>query len=52
VIGAIGTDADLADHFSPTGQPALAPWRLALVTLLRFAEGLIDRQAISSQTTR
>jgi transposase len=24
---------------------ALAPWRLALVTLLQFAEGLSDRQA-------
>ncbi|MGR0185165.1 transposase [Azospirillum aestuarii] len=27
------------------GQPGLAPWRLALVTVLQFAEGLFDRQA-------
>jgi transposase len=31
--------------FSPVGQPALAPWRLALVTLLQYAEGLSDEQA-------
>jgi len=44
-LGAICTDADFADRFSPSGQPALAPWRLALVRLLQFAEGLTDRQA-------
>ncbi len=44
-LGTLYTDADFADLFSPTGQPALAPWRLALVTLLQFAEGLTDRQA-------
>ena len=33
------------DLFSRRGQPAEAPWRLALVTLLQFAEGLSDRQA-------
>jgi transposase len=27
------------------GQPALAPWRLAWVTVMQFAEGLTDRQA-------
>lgn len=27
------------------GQPGLAPWRPALVTVLQFAEGLFDRQA-------
>ena len=31
--------------FSHTGQPAEAPWRLALVTIMQFAEGLSDRQA-------
>jgi len=27
------------------GQPAEAPWRLALVTVMQFAENLTDRQA-------
>ena len=27
------------------GQPAETPWRLALVTVLQYAEGLADRQA-------
>ncbi|RPJ43929.1 MAG: IS1182 family transposase [Chloroflexi bacterium] len=34
-----------ADLFSHTGQPAESPWRLALVTILQFAEELSDRQA-------
>ena len=32
-------DADFADLFPPQGQPAEAPVRLALVTLLQFWEG-------------
>jgi transposase len=31
--------------FSWRGQPAETPWRLALVTILQYAEGLSDRQA-------
>src|SRR4051812_5535819 len=31
--------------FSPTGQPALDPARLALVTVFQFMEGLSDEQA-------
>jgi transposase len=38
-------DEEFAELFSQTGQPALAPWRLALVTLMQFAEKLPDRQA-------
>ena len=33
-LGAIFADADFADLFPERGQPGLAPWRLALVTLL------------------
>src|SRR3954466_7200465 len=43
--GPIFTDAQFADLYSKEGQPAEAPWRLALVTLFQFAEGLADRQA-------
>ena len=38
-------DADFADLYPKLGQPAYAPWRLALVTLMQFREGLSDRQA-------
>jgi transposase len=38
--------------FPTHGQPALPPWRLALVTLLQFAEGLSDRQAANAARSR
>ena len=31
-LGTIFSDADFAALFPPCGQPALSPWRLALVT--------------------
>src|SRR4051812_50199177 len=43
-LGAIFADADFADLFPKLGQPGLAPWRLALVTLLQFREDLPDRR--------
>lgn len=39
------TDADFAALFPTRGQPAEAPWRLALVLVFQFAEGLSDEQA-------
>ena len=44
-LGALFTDETFAALFPTHGQPALAPWRLAFVTILQFAEGLSDRQA-------
>jgi transposase len=44
-FGTFFRDEAFAALFAPCGQPALAPWRLALVTLLQFAEGLSDAQA-------
>jgi transposase len=44
-LGRIYEDELFADLFSPTGQPAEAPWRLALVCVLQFVEDLSDRQA-------
>lgn len=38
--------------FPSHGQPAEAPWRLALVTLLQFAENLSDRQAADAARGR
>jgi transposase len=45
VLGSIYTDEDFADLFPKEGQPAEAPWRLALITVLQFLENLSDRQA-------
>jgi hypothetical protein len=36
-LGPIYQDEAFAHLFSPTGQPAEAPWRLALVTVTQFA---------------
>ncbi len=46
------SDDDFADLFPTRGQPAEAPWRLALVTVLQFAEGLPDRQAADAVRSR
>src|SRR5579872_1921959 len=51
-LGALYEDSQFAKLFSYTGQPACAPWRLALVTLMQFAEGLSDRQAAHAVRTR
>ena len=44
-LGSMYQDESFADLFSHTGQPAEAPWRLALVTIMQFAQGLSDQQA-------
>ena len=44
-IGVMFTDDSFAPVFSWRGQPAETPWRLALVTIMQYAEGLSDRQA-------
>src|SRR3954453_1180655 len=44
-LGTFYDDQRFAGLFPNRGQPAEAPWRLALVTVLQFAEGLPDRQA-------
>ena len=44
-LGSVFDDQRFSTLFPVLGQPAEAPWRLALVTLLQFAEGLSDRQA-------
>jgi transposase len=51
-LGMLFRDADFADLFPAEGQPAEAPARLALVTLLQFWEGLTDRQAADAVRTR
>ena len=51
-LGVFYNDEEFADLFSHTGQPALAPWRLALVTVMQFAENLTDRQAAEAVRAR
>ena len=51
-FGGLYEDADFAALFPARGQPALPPWRLALVTALQFLEGLTDRQAADAVRAR
>lgn len=51
-LGTIYQDHDFADLFPRRGQPAEAPWRLALVTVIQYAEGLTDRQAADAVRSR
>lgn len=44
-FGSIFTDDVFADLYPNNGQPAIRPWRLALVTIMQFGENLSDRQA-------
>ncbi len=51
-LGTVFTDAQVTALFSSRGRPAEAPWRLALVTLLQFAENLSDRRAAEAARGR
>src|SRR5215469_8358289 len=51
-LGTLFTDPLFADLFPTRGQPALAPWRLGLVRLFHYIEGLPDRQAAEAVRTR
>jgi transposase len=45
-FGALYDDQLFADLYPPAGRPVeVAPWRLALVVVLQYIEGLTDRQA-------
>src|SRR4051794_24508265 len=48
-LSAIFADADFADLFPKRGRPGLAPWRLALVTLLQFREDLVDAAYVDAE---
>jgi transposase len=51
-LGSIYTDEMFADLYPEDGQPAIRPWRLALVTIMQFAENLTDRQAADAVRDR
>jgi transposase len=45
-FGALYDDQLFADLYPPQGRPVeVAPWRLALVVVMQYIEGLTDRQA-------
>lgn len=56
-LGSIYEDVCFTDLFPRQGQPAECPWRLALVTIMQYAEcrpveGLSDRQAADAVRSR
>lgn len=44
-LGVFFADEQFSVLFSERGQPAFSPWRLALISIVQFAEDLSDRQA-------
>ena len=51
-LGSIYQDQMFTALFPRRGQPAEAPWRLALVTVMQYMEGLSDRQAAEAVRER
>lgn len=51
-IGTFYTDRDFEELFSLEGHPALPPWRLALICVMQYIEGLSDRQAAEAVRSR
>ena len=44
-LGVFYSDDNFNSLFSEKGKPAFCPWRLALITIMQYVEGLTDRQA-------
>jgi transposase len=51
-LGELYQDEQFAALYPLEGQPAYAPWQLAMVTVLQFAENLTDRQAANAVRER
>jgi len=51
-LGRLYEDEAFAALFPRRGQPAEAPWRLALVSVMQFAEGLSDQQTADAVRSR
>jgi transposase len=51
-LGTLFHDGQFTDLFPNVGQLAESPWRLALVTVMQFAENLTDRQAADAVRAR
>src|SRR2546427_3717292 len=51
-LGSLYQDEDFMSLYPPTGQPAYEPWRLALILVFEYLEGLTDRQAAEAVRNR
>lgn len=51
-LGTLYSDEQFADLFPVRGQPAEAPWRLALITVMQYLENLSDQQAADAVRSR
>lgn len=51
-LGTIYEDSLFVELYARDGQPAICPWRLALVSVVQFAENLPDRQAAEAVRSR
>jgi len=51
-LGAFVRDIDLDRAYCLHGRPVEAPWRMVLVTVLQYIEGLSDRQAADAVRAR
>src|ERR1044071_2302060 len=51
-FSALYEDEDFRRLYPARGNPGLAPWRLALVTVFQFMEHLTDRQAADAVRSR
>ncbi len=51
-LGSSLCDQDFSALFPSQGQPGVSPLRLALVTILQYIAGLIDRQAVDAVRSR
>ncbi|MBC6478258.1 MAG: transposase [Hormoscilla sp. GM7CHS1pb] len=51
-LGQLYTDNDFESLYPRCGQSAMSPAKLALVTVMQFAEGLTDRQAADAVRSR
>ena len=51
-LGSLYQDEDFVELYPATGQPPFAPWRLALILVFEYLEGLTDRQAAEAARNR
>ncbi len=51
-LGTLFENADFTTLYPRRGQPAFAPWRLALITVMQFLENLSDRQTADAVRSR
>jgi len=51
-LGTLFEDSDFSTIYPRRGQPAYAPWRLALITVMQFLENLSDRQTADAVRSR